>query len=74
MHKHHAERRADFFRFREQLVYLQELPFEALQAADIKMFAAGECRTAAESLQRFAEGQLKPVHAAARGGFNRRGS
>ena len=48
--------------------------FEALQAADIKMFAFGDCQTAAESLQRLANGQLKPVQAAARGGFNRRGS
>jgi predicted Fe-Mo cluster-binding NifX family protein len=47
--------------------------FEALQAADIKMFASGDCQTAAESLQRLADGQLKPVHAAVRGGFNRRG-
>jgi predicted Fe-Mo cluster-binding NifX family protein len=41
--------------------------FDALQAAQIKMYIYGNCRTVSEAIERFKAGQLQPIGVPTRG-------
>jgi predicted Fe-Mo cluster-binding NifX family protein len=48
--------------------------FDALQAAQIAMYAYGNCQTAPEALERFKAGQLEQIGAATGSGHHGRGA